>query len=228
MYEINIKNNLEFINNEIKTACEKCGRNYQEITLVGVSKTKSAELINQAIDCGLRNIGENYVQEIIGKYNSLKPADLHFIGHLQSNKAKQIVPIATLIHSADSLSLLKEINKQAKIIGKIQDVLLEINISGENTKFGLEGNSLSECLDFANNLGSIRIKGLMGMAPFTENKEKCRPYFQNLKKLFDSLPDENRIFLSMGMSGDFREAIYEGSNMIRIGTAIFGERNYNN
>lgn len=221
-----IKSNLNYIKDEIILACDKCGRDPKEITLIGVSKTKPVSLINEAIDLGLTDIGENYVQEVLEKINSLKPVNLHFIGHLQSNKAKQIVPHAHLIHSVDSLSLLKEIDKEAKKHNKVQDVLLEINISCEESKFGIKDCDIQEFLDKATSFTNIKIKGLMGMAPFLDNKEDTRPYFAKLRSLFDTLPEDMRIYLSMGMSGDFREAIYEGSNMIRIGTAIFGAREY--
>ncbi|MBQ7258271.1 MAG: YggS family pyridoxal phosphate-dependent enzyme [Abditibacteriota bacterium] len=221
-----IKSNLDYIKDEIILACDKCGRDPKEITLIGVSKTKPVSLINEAIDLGLTDIGENYVQEVLEKINSLKPVNLHFIGHLQSNKAKQIVPHAHLIHSVDSLSLLKEIDKEALKNNKIQDILLEINISCEESKFGIKDCDIQEFLDKATSFKNIKIKGLMGMAPFLDNKEDTRPYFAKLRSLFDTLPEDMRIYLSMGMSGDFREAIYEGSNMIRIGTAIFGAREY--
>lgn len=224
--EISIKENLSRIQEEITEACNRCGRNPQEITLVGVSKTKPASLINSAIDCGLENIGENYVQDLMGKYEELKPVNIHFIGHLQSNKAKYIVPVSTLIHSVDSISLLKEINKNAKNIGKCQKILLEINIGEEETKFGINKDNLFSFIEVAAEFTNIKIEGLMGMAPFFENPECARPYFAKLKNLFDALPEEMKIHLSMGMSGDFRQAVYEGSTMVRIGTAIFGKRNY--
>lgn len=223
-----IKNNLEYIENEIKISCEKCGRKFDDITLVGVSKTKPASLINEAIDCGLTNIGENYVQEICEKIKDIKPVNLHFIGHLQSNKAKHIVPIAHIIHSVDTLSLMKEINKQAQKINKIQDILIEVNISCEDSKFGLCEDNFKEIIDKSSDFSNIKIKGLMGMAPNFENKEETRPYFAKLKSLYDTLPKEMQVYLSMGMSGDFREAIFEGSNLVRIGTAIFGARIYSN
>ena len=222
-----IKYNIVFIKNEISQVCEKCGRKAEEITLIGVSKTKPYSLINEAIECGLKDIGENYVQEVLEKIDHINPVNLHFIGHLQSNKAKQIVPYTHLIHSVDSLSLLKEINKIAFNINKTQDILLEINISEEESKFGINANDIQNFLDNTTNFENIKIKGLMGMAPALENKEDTRPYFAKLKNIFDTLPKDMQVYLSMGMSGDFREAILEGSNMIRIGTAIFGARNYN-
>ena len=221
-----IQSNLDYIKSEIVSVCEKCGRNPKEITLIGVSKTKPVSLINEAIDLGLTDIGENYVQEVLEKIASLKPVNLHFIGHLQSNKAKQIVPHAHLIHSADSLSLLKEIDKEARKNNKIQDILLEIHISEEESKFGIKPSDVPSFLDSATGFTNIKIKGLMGMAPFLPNPQDTRPYFAKLKALFDTLPTEMRVHLSMGMTGDFREAIQEGSNMIRVGTGIFGEREY--
>lgn len=221
---MDIKNNLLYIRNEIENACKSCGRDSKEITLVGVSKTKPASLVNSAIDAGLEDIGENYVQEITEKKPFLKKANIHFIGHLQSNKARFIVPFAHLIHSVDSLSLLKEIDRQAEKNNKVQDVLIEINVGEEESKFGIKSDDITEFLDQTQNFGNIKIKGIMGMAPLSEDP---RPYFAKLKKIYDSLPKDMRVYLSMGMSGDFREAITEGSNMVRIGSAIFGQRNYN-
>ena len=219
-----IKNNIDFIRNEIDIAATKIGVKSNDITLIAVSKTKSALLINEAIDYGITDIGENYVQEILEKYADLKSANLHFIGHLQSNKAKHIVPIASLIHSVDSLNLLKEINRQSEKINKVSSVLLEVNISNEDNKFGFNENNLLDALENIGDFKNIKIKGLMGMAPITNSKEETRPYFNKLKILFDKLPKDMQIHLSMGMTSDFREAIYEGSNMVRIGTAIFGQR----
>lgn len=199
-------------------------------TCVAVSKTKPTEEITKIYDLGHRNFGENKVQELEFKYESL-PKDIkwHMIGHLQSNKVKKVIPIVSLIHSVDSLKLLKTINKESKKIDKTMDCLIQVNISNENSKFGFIKKEL-EFLnqDFLNDFKYIKIRGLMGMASFTNNEKQIRKEFQYLKEIFDdfntSLDDFN--ILSMGMSNDYNIALEYGSNMIRIGSKIFGKRNY--
>ena len=199
-------------------------------TCVAVSKTKPIEEINKIYDLGHRNFGENKVQELEFKYESL-PKDIkwHMIGHLQSNKVKKVIPIVSLIHSVDSLKLLKTINKESKKIDKTMDCLIQVNISNENSKFGFIKKEL-EFLnqDFLNDFKYIKIRGLMGMASFTNNEKQIRKEFQYLKEIFDdfntSLDDFN--ILSMGMSNDDNIALEYGSNMVRIGSKIFGKRNY--
>ena len=199
-------------------------------TCVAVSKTKPIEEINKIYDLGHRNFGENKVQELEFKYESL-PKDIkwHMIGHLQSNKVKKVIPIVSLIHSVDSLKLLKTINKESKKIDKTMDCLIQVNISNENSKFGFIKKEL-EFLnqDFLNDFKYIKIRGLMGMASFTNNEKQIRKEFQYLKEIFDdfntSLDDFN--ILSMGMSNDYNIALEYGSNMGRIGSKIFGKRNY--
>lgn len=208
----------------------------KNITLVAVSKTKSVEAIKELYDLGQRDFGENYVQELVEKQQQL-PQDIrwHFIGHLQSNKIKYIAPFVHLIHGIDSFKLLKEVNKQAQKINRVIDVLLQVHIAQEETKFGLDENELHEIFHTNSNelheLQNISIKGLMGMASFTENKTLIRKEFQYLKSLFDKyaqLPTANCQLstLSMGMSSDYTIAIEEGSTMVRIGSLIFGERQY--
>lgn len=199
-------------------------------TCVAVSKTKPIEEITKIYDLGHRNFGENKVQELEFKYESL-PKDIkwHMIGHLQSNKVKKVIPIVSLIHSIDSLKLLKTINKESKKIDKTMDCLIQVNISNENSKFGFIKKEL-EFLnqDFLNDFKYIKIRGLMGMASFTNNEKQIRKEFQYLKEIFDdfntSLDDFN--ILSMGMSNDYNIALEYGSNMVRIGSKIFGKRNY--
>ena len=199
-------------------------------TCVAVSKTKPIEEINKIYDLGHRNFGENKVQELEFKYESL-PKDIkwHMIGHLQSNKVKKVIPIVSLIHSVDSLKLLKTINKESKKIDKTMDCLIQVNISNENSKFGFIKKEL-EFLnqDFLNDFKYIKIRGLMGMASFTNNEKQIRKEFQYLKEIFDdfntTLDDFN--ILSMGMSNDYNIALEYGSNMVRIGSKIFGKRNY--
>jgi pyridoxal phosphate enzyme (YggS family) len=209
----------------------------KEVTLVAVSKTKPVEAIKELYDLGHRDFGENYVQELVDKQQQL-PQGIrwHFIGHLQSNKVKYIAPFVHLIHGIDSFKLLKEVNKQAKKTDRVIDVLLQVHIAEEETKFGLDKNELHELLITNSNalheLKNISIKGLMGMASFTDDVEKVRNEFKYLKSLFDQYtqlqtPNTKLQTLSMGMSGDYAIAIEEGSNMVRIGSLIFGERQYN-
>ena len=200
----------------------------KNVKLVAVSKTKSVEEIKELYDLGQRDFGENYVQELVEKYQQL-PKDIrwHFIGHLQTNKVKLIVPFVQLIQSVDSLKLLKEINRQAEKIGRIVDCLLEVHIAQEETKFGLDEKELHELLvtNF-HELKNVKIVGLMGMASLTDDMKKVRKEFQYLKSLFNKLKtsDSRLTTLSMGMTADYKIAIEEGSNMIRIGSLIFGER----
>ena len=199
----------------------------KKVTLVAVSKTKPKELIKNAYDCGQRDFGENKVQELVNKFEIL-PKDIkwHMIGHLQRNKVKYIAPFVYLIHSVDSVRLLNEINKQAKKNNKTISVLLQIDISDDNTKFGFSFNEIDTLLnsDLMNELNNVKIEGLMGMASFTKDKNQIRNEFKLLKSIYDKY--QSFKILSMGMSGDYSIAIEEGSNMIRVGSKIFGERFY--
>ena len=204
----------------------------QKVTLVAVSKTKPVADIQQLYELGQRDFGENYVQELTEKQPQL-PADVrwHFIGHLQSNKVKYIAPFVHLIHGIDSYKLLKEVDKQARKINRVMDVLLQVHIAQEETKFGLDENELAALMEQCKkeNLKQVRIRGLMGMASFTTHKEQVQKEFGYLKALFDQYANVqcgNIHFqiLSMGMSGDYAIAIEEGSNMVRIGSLIFGSR----
>ena len=198
----------------------------ENITLVAVSKTKPAEDIQALYNLGQRDFGENYVQELVDK-QALLPKDIrwHFIGHLQSNKVKYIAPFVHLIHGVDSLNLLKEINKEGAKNNRVIDCLLQVFIAKEETKFGLNEAELKEVLKEAPNFKNIQLKGLMGMASNSNDLNLVGNEFSTLHSLFA----ENALFknLSMGMSGDYRLAIEKGSNMIRIGSMLFGERNYN-
>ncbi len=205
----------------------------QNIKLIAVSKTKPVESILEAYNIGQKAFGENKVQELVSKYEQLpKDIEWHLIGHLQSNKVKYIIPFVHLIHSIDSESLLLEVNKQAAKFNKIQQVLLQISIADEETKFGLEQKELLMIIDkyINNNYPNIAIVGLMGMATFTENEEKIANEFAGLKNLFDEIKssyfNNNETFnqLSMGMSSDYEIGIKEGSTMIRVGSNIFGSR----
>lgn len=203
----------------------------EHVTLVAVSKTKPNADILEAYEAGQRVFGENYVQELVEKHDQL-PKDIqwHFIGHLQSRKAKLIAPFVSLIHGVDSLKLLLEINKQAQKNNRVIDCLLQVHIADEETKFGLDEKELEEIVQLdKNQLNNVRIVGLMGMATFTEDQNQIKKEFQYLKSLFDKYKTGNPDFktLSMGMSGDYELAISCGSTMVRIGSSIFGVRNYN-
>lgn len=208
----------------------------KNVTLVAVSKTKPVEAIKELYDLGQRDFGENYVQELVDKEAQL-PKDIrwHFIGHLQSNKVKYIAPFVHLIHSVDSFKLLKEINKQALKNQRMTDVLLEVHIAEEETKFGLDEKELEEVMTRISKhelheLENVTVRGLMGMASFTDNEKKVRKEFHYLKTLFDSHKPQTTHYkpqiLSIGMSSDYAIAVEEGSNLVRIGSLIFGERQY--
>lgn len=228
-----IQVNIADIKEEIKQICHSCGRNPEDITLVVVTKTVDPERINYAVDCGVSNLGENKVQEIMDKYETVsKNIKWHLIGHLQTNKVKYIIDKVELIHSVDSVKLAEEISKRAERYDITKDVLVQINVAEEETKFGI---GLEEAVNFVKSISAfdnIRIKGLMTIAPYSENPEGVRLVFRQLREKFDelsqmNLPNTEMKYLSMGMSNDYHIAIEEGANMIRIGTAIFGKRNYN-
>lgn len=206
----------------------------KNVLLVAVSKTKSIEAIKELYDLGQRDFGENYVQELAGKQAQL-PQDIrwHFIGHLQTNKVRYVASFVELIHGVDSVKLLKEINKQGAKNNRVLQVLFQIHIAKEETKFGLDEKELEEILNTylseLRELKNVQVKGLMGMASFTENKEQVRKEFRFLKTLFDKYAQLQTTniqlqTLSMGMSGDYKLAVEEGSNLVRIGSLIFGER----
>ena len=193
--------------------------------LVVVSKTKPIEDIQGLYNLGQRDFGENYVQELVDKEMVLsKDIRWHFIGHLQSNKVKYIAPFVHLIHAVDSINLLKEINKEAIKNNRVIDCLLQIHIASEETKFGLDATELNAIIADSNNLKNVRIAGLMGMASFSDNLNLVRSEFKTLQSLYKQHPSFS--ILSMGMSGDYAIAIEEGSNMVRIGSLLFGQRNY--
>ncbi len=227
-----IAENIENIKGRIKRAAEKVGRDAKGIKLVTVTKTVDVNRIKEAIAAGLRIFGENRVQEAQKKIASYElrvasgKIEWHFIGHLQTNKAKHAVQMFDMIHSIDSTALAEELNKQAAKINKIQDALIEVKLSEEETKHGVPKNELMELLKSTRDMKNLSILGLMTIPPFFDDAEKTRPYFKRLRELRDEA--EKRGFklpeLSMGMSHDFEMAIEEGATMVRIGTAIFGER----
>lgn len=227
-----IKKNLEIIRKKIEAAAIKSGRKPEDITLVAVSKTVEPQKILKVIDEGITELGENRVQELTEKYDIInRTCNWHLIGHLQTNKVKYIVEKVKLIHSVDRYDLAVEINDRAKKVGKKIDVLLQVNISGEQSKFGVAQKAAKELIGQIAELENVRVRGLMTMAPFTPNSEVVRGVFSGLRKLSIDIEKENinnidMEYLSMGMSNDYEVAIEEGANMVRIGTALFGERKY--
>lgn len=231
-----IKDKLKLIKERIARAAARAGRNAEEIELVAVTKTVEVARIQEALVAGMRHIGENRVQEALAKYEELSSflpvSDVlrwHMIGHLQSNKVGKALPLFDLIHSVDSLPLAGEIDKRAGLLGKKMDVLVEMNLSGEESKFGLGMDEVNEFLVAVSKLKNLRIRGLMTMAPFTDNPEESRPHFRKLKHLSEKIKSSqlNNVemrYLSMGMSQDFEVAIEEGANMVRLGSALFGSR----
>ena len=213
-----IKTNLENIKKEV-------GDN---ILVVAVSKTKSIDCIKKAYETGHRDFGENKIQEMTSKFNHLpKDINWHMIGHIQTNKVKYMAPYVSLIHSLDSLKLVKEINKQAIKNNRVIKCLIQYRISSEATKFGLNENEVIEIIQLKNNFKGLKIIGIMGMASFVQDQNKIDQEFKKLKILFDKIKSSNKKFkvISMGMTMDYNLAIKNGSNMIRIGSKIFGERN---
>lgn len=228
-----IKDNVNSILTNIKNICSNKGRDYNDITVIAVTKTIDLSRIKEVIDLGIKNIGENKVQEIMDKYDDIKDiSNIHLIGHLQSNKVKYIIDKVKLIHSVDSLSLMKEINKRAIKAGIIANVLIQVNVAEEASKFGIKIDEVDDFLSNASQFDNIIIKGLMTIAPYAENPEDVRPVFRTLKEKYDRISIENyqnikMEYLSMGMTNDYHIALEEGSNMLRIGTGIFGNRVYN-
>ncbi len=214
-----LKDNIERVYQRIAASCARIDTDPDRITVVCVAKGRTAGQILEVINLGYKNIGENRVQEALEKYKQISGAKWHMIGHLQSNKVKEAIKIFDLIHSVDSLSLAKEINKQAVKISKIQDILLEVKTSPEVTKFGLAPDEVENVSREINKLSNIEIKGLMTIAPLADNMQEARPYFSKLRQLRDKLNPE--WLLSMGMSDDFEVAVEEGANIIRLGRAIF-------
>ncbi len=227
---MSIAANLHDINSKISSTALRAGRDQASVRLVAVSKTKPAEAIIEAARAGQLIFGENYVQELQAKAILVKePVDWHFIGSLQSNKVKYIAGLVTMIHSVDRLSLAEEIEKQWGKLGKVCNVLIEVNVSGEESKSGTSTVEAIKLVRDIARLPHLHIRGLMTMPPFFDQPEKARPYFRALKQLSEMISSENipnvqMNELSMGMSGDFEVAIEEGATLVRVGTAIFGYR----
>jgi len=226
-----IKKNIATIKTQIRKTAIDCNRDPETIMLIGVSKRKPAHLIDQAIEAGHENFGENYIQEAMEKIDLIGKdrACWHFIGHLQSNKAKFAVKYFDFIHTVDTLKLAREISKQAGKINKTQNILLQVNIAEEKTKSGADAQQILDLAEEVSQLGNLSINGLMCMPPFFNDPGAARGYFKQLKSLSQKienkdLPNVSMTHLSMGMSNDFKVAIEEGSTMVRVGTAIFGSR----
>jgi PLP dependent protein len=226
-----LKQQLEKVRERIRQAAESSNRDADSVRLVAVSKTVAADIVREAIEAGVTVLGENYVQEARDKFKALVqyPVSWHFIGHLQSNKAKYAVRLFDLIHSVDSLKLARELDKQAAKVDKVQQILVQVNISGEDTKSGISADEAPGLIAEIGRLKNIDVKGLMTMPPYFYQPEKVRPFFAALRELRDRIkaqspPNVSLEELSMGMTGDFEVAIKEGATLVRIGTAIFGER----
>lgn len=227
-----IAENLAEVRQRIEAACKRAGRNMDSVTLIAVSKTKPIRMVQEANACGQLVFGENKVQEIVDKYAVCPELHWHMIGHLQRNKVKYIVDKVDMIHSVDSIRLAKQISDEATKAGVTVPVLIEVNVAKEDTKFGVFMEEVEELVREIAPMSGIVIKGLMTIAPFVENPEENRIYFQQLRQLLVDIRGKNidnvkMEELSMGMTNDYEVAVEEGATMVRVGTGIFGERNYN-
>lgn len=229
-----ITENCKVIKENIASAAEKSGRRAEDISLMAVTKTVDSVFINHALDnCGIDLMGENRVQEFLSKKDELhlESKEVHLIGHLQTNKVKLIVPHVTMIESVDSVRLAKEISKECKKIDKVMDILVEVNVGMENSKFGIDSVLVAEFLSEIGEISNIRVKGLMAIPPICEKAEDARRFFSNMYKMFLDIKGKNidnidMSILSMGMSGDYVQAIEEGATEVRVGSSLFGKRVY--
>ena len=227
---MSVAENLKTIRERVDAACERAGRRPEEVALIAVSKTKPLSMLQEAYEAGARDFGENKVQEILEKYPEMpEDARFHMIGHLQTNKVKQVVGKAVLIHSVDSLHLAEKIEQEAAKRDLTADILLEVNVAREESKFGLMLEEVIPLLEEVKNLPHVRVRGLMTIAPNVENPEENRKHFKKLYQLYVDIKRKNidngtMSVLSMGMTGDFEVAVEEGATMIRVGTGIFGSR----
>ncbi len=227
-----IADNIKTVQEKIAAACDRSGRSPQEVTLIAVSKTKPVSMLKEAYDAGCRDFGENKVQELVEKWEQM-PKDIrwHMIGHLQRNKVKYIVDKVSLIHSVDSLRLAEEISKEAGKKNVTVSILIEINVAQEVSKFGTTCEEAVRLVEEVSGLPNIRIEGLMTIAPYVENPEENRQYFEKLRQIYVDIIHKNidNVYmeeLSMGMTGDYEVAVMEGATYVRVGTGIFGERSY--
>ncbi len=229
---MSVTENLKEVEKRICAACERAGRDRSEVTLIAVSKTKPIEMIEEAVDAGITIFGENKVQELVQKHDEMQDGlEWHMIGHLQTNKVKMLPGRTKMIHSVDSIHLAEEIDKQYKKAGEIAHVLIEVNMAGEESKFGLAPQDVESFLDEITKFANIFVHGLMTIAPFVEDANENRKIFTDLKKLLIDMRRKNNDNidmreLSMGMTGDYEVAIEEGATFVRVGTGIFGARNY--
>ncbi len=228
---ITITENLTQVQKNIAAACVRSSRNPREVTLIAVSKTKPLEAMQEAYRCGVRDFGENKVQEIIKKAPEMPPdTRFHMIGHLQRNKVRQVLPHVVMIHSVDSVRLAQEIELAAEKENRMIDILLEVNVAGEESKFGFSPDEISEAMEQICSFPHVHVRGLMTIAPFVENSEENRPIFKKLFQLYVDMKPKNydnsniMTVLSMGMTGDYEVAVEEGATMVRVGTGIFGAR----
>ena len=228
-----VKDNLKEVEKNIQEACLRAGRKREEVTLVAVSKTKPVPMLEEIYEENIRHFGENKVQELCEKYDTMpKDINWHMIGHLQRNKVKAVIDKATLIHSVDSIRLAETIEQEAAKKDIIVNILIEVNVAEEDSKFGLKVDEVMAMVETISTFPHIRIKGLMTIAPFVADPEENRPVFAQLRKLSVDIANKNIDnvsveILSMGMTNDYQVAIEEGATIVRVGTAIFGERNYN-
>ena len=229
-----VADNYRSVEERVKAACHRCGRDRSEVTLIAVSKFKPASMIRELMEIGVRDFGENHAQELVEKTEEIQESlNWHFIGNLQRNKVKYIVDQVELIHSVDSFRLAEEINIQAKKKEIVVPILVEVNIAQEESKFGVSKEDAIELVKQIAALDGVQIKGLMTIAPYVVDSEENRGYFRKIKDLSVDIENENidnvcMDIISMGMTGDFEVAIEEGSTMVRVGTGIFGERDYSN
>ncbi len=226
-----IADNIRDIQQEMINTCIQIGKKPEDVHLIAVTKTIESDRINEAIAKGITDIGENKVQEIMDKYTSVSPINWHMIGHLQTNKVKYIIDKVKLIHSLDRISLAEEIQKRAQLIDRGIDVLVQVNVGHEETKSGIEPDAVYDFIEALKPFSYVQVKGLMTVAPYAEDPEDVRIYFKKMREIFEKIRDKNMPgiemkYLSMGMTNDYKVAIEEGANMVRVGTAIFGSRIY--
>lgn len=232
MSQINVAENVKAVEERIRAACSRSGREREDVLLICVTKTKPVSLLEEAYRAGERAFGENRVQEIVDKYPQLpRDIDWHMIGHLQKNKVKYLMDRAVMIHSVDNEALAAVISKEAVKAGRVMPVLIEVNVAGEETKFGVSPDETEALIRKIADLPGLKVRGLMTIAPYTEDPETSRPFFRQLRELSvdiknKSIDNVSMDHLSMGMTGDYEVAIEEGATMIRVGTGIFGERQY--
>ena len=225
-----VRENMEDVKERIRVACGRAGRPQSDVTLIAVSKTKPLELVREAYEAGARDFGENKVQDLLDRIDAL-PSDIrwHMIGHLQRNKVKYIIGKVAMIHSVDSLRLAEEISRESVKHQVDTDILIEVNVAGEESKFGVSVEEAPQLVEDISRMPAVHVRGLMTIAPFVENAEENRQYFRKLKQLSvdierKNIDNVNMTALSMGMTGDYSVAIEEGATCVRVGTGIFGER----